>query len=197
MEIVVHSKNSVSTKVSKEIVPFQQEFPTLACDVKKWSNWTSGVGVGQKSPTPTPSVVRDPTPPKNLRHLTTPQPLWKPWNFSFLWKHTAVDIFVLHIDIAHRDLLCFAHCNRRQPLKCSPIFFGFCGIQFFSGETCLVQGYACATWFLFRQKKQQKNIHQVDITHTIWCGSCHMRWEHPSLSSLASQLRTTAPLFAS
>jgi len=28
MEIVVHSKKSVSTKVSKEIVPFQQEFPT-------------------------------------------------------------------------------------------------------------------------------------------------------------------------
>jgi len=32
--------------------------------------------VGQKNPTPTPSVVRNPTPapPKNLRHLTTPQP---------------------------------------------------------------------------------------------------------------------------
>jgi len=27
MEIVVHSKKSVSTKVSKEIVPFQQEIP--------------------------------------------------------------------------------------------------------------------------------------------------------------------------
>jgi len=27
MEIVVHSKKYVSTKVSKEIVPFQQEFP--------------------------------------------------------------------------------------------------------------------------------------------------------------------------
>jgi len=27
MKIVVHSKNSVSIKVSKEIVQFQQEFP--------------------------------------------------------------------------------------------------------------------------------------------------------------------------
>jgi len=28
MEIVVHSIKPVSTKVSEEIVPFQQEFPT-------------------------------------------------------------------------------------------------------------------------------------------------------------------------
>jgi len=36
---------------------------------KKWSDWTSGVGVGRKNPTPTPSVVSNPapTPPKNLR----------------------------------------------------------------------------------------------------------------------------------
>ena len=34
MEIVVHSKKSVSTKVSKEIVPCQQEFPILECDAK-------------------------------------------------------------------------------------------------------------------------------------------------------------------
>jgi len=46
---------SVSTKVSKEIVPFQKEIP-----MEKWSSWTSGVGVGQKYPTP--SVVRNPTP---------------------------------------------------------------------------------------------------------------------------------------
>jgi len=34
MQIVVHSKKSVSTKVSKEIVPFQQEFPIWECVVK-------------------------------------------------------------------------------------------------------------------------------------------------------------------
>jgi len=34
MEIVVHSKKSVSTKVSKEIAPFQQEFPISKCDIK-------------------------------------------------------------------------------------------------------------------------------------------------------------------
>jgi len=45
---------SVSTKVSKEVVPFQQEFPIKECDVKN-------------DPTPIPSVVGNPTPPKNLR----------------------------------------------------------------------------------------------------------------------------------
>jgi len=34
METVVHSKKSASTKLSKEVVPFQQEFPTQDCDVK-------------------------------------------------------------------------------------------------------------------------------------------------------------------
>jgi len=34
---------------------------------KKWSNWSCGVGVGQKNPTSTPNVVRNPTLPKNLR----------------------------------------------------------------------------------------------------------------------------------
>jgi len=38
---------SVSTKVLKEIVPFQQE-SQLRSLMQKWSNWTSGVGVGQK-----------------------------------------------------------------------------------------------------------------------------------------------------
>ena len=35
MEIVVHSKNSVSSKIPWEIVWFQQEFQTQECDVKK------------------------------------------------------------------------------------------------------------------------------------------------------------------
>jgi len=49
--------------------------PNLGVWHKKWSNWTSGVGVGQKNSTPTPSAARNPTPtpPKNLRLLTTPQ----------------------------------------------------------------------------------------------------------------------------
>jgi len=34
MEIVVKRMKSVSTKVSKEIVPFQQEFPIQECDVE-------------------------------------------------------------------------------------------------------------------------------------------------------------------
>jgi len=36
--------------------------------------WTSGVGLEQKNPTPTPGVARNPTPPKKLRLLTTPKP---------------------------------------------------------------------------------------------------------------------------
>ena len=55
MEIVVHSKKSVSTKVSKEIVPFQQELPTWECDVKNDP-------IGQ-----TESDKKNPTLPKNLR----------------------------------------------------------------------------------------------------------------------------------
>ena len=34
MEIVVHSKKSLSIKVSKEIEPFPQEYPFKKCDVK-------------------------------------------------------------------------------------------------------------------------------------------------------------------
>ena len=53
---------------------------------KKWSNWTSGVG--QKNPTLTTSVVRNPTPSRNLRLLTTPTPALtpQPWlKWDFLW----------------------------------------------------------------------------------------------------------------
>ena len=47
--------------------------PSLGLRCEKWSNWTSGVG--QKNPTPFPSVVMNPTPPKQLRLFATPQ-LW-------------------------------------------------------------------------------------------------------------------------
>ena len=43
--------------------------PKLGVWCKKCSNWTSGVGVRQKNPTPTPSVVRNPTPPKTSDSL--------------------------------------------------------------------------------------------------------------------------------
>jgi len=49
MEIVVHSKNSVSIKISKEIAPFQQSrvtIPNLGGQCIKLFNWTSGAGVG-------------------------------------------------------------------------------------------------------------------------------------------------------
>jgi len=56
--------------------------PKLGVWCKKLSNWTSEIGVGQKNPTPTPSVVRNPIPPKNLRLLRTPTPVPQPW-----WPH--------------------------------------------------------------------------------------------------------------
>jgi len=31
---VAHSNDSVSVKISKEIAPFQQDFPTYECDAK-------------------------------------------------------------------------------------------------------------------------------------------------------------------
>jgi len=59
----------VSTKVSKETVPFQQEFPIWECDVKKYP--IGHPELDKKNPTPTPSVVRNPTPtlPKNVWSL--------------------------------------------------------------------------------------------------------------------------------
>jgi len=65
MEIVVHSKNPCFNKSFKRNCTISTGSPNLRVWCKKWSNWTSGVGVGQKNPTP--CVVRNPTPPKNLR----------------------------------------------------------------------------------------------------------------------------------
>ena len=63
---MVHSKNSfVSIKVSKETT-VSTGIPHLGVSYKKLSNWTCGVGVAQKNPTPTPGAVKNPTPPKNL-----------------------------------------------------------------------------------------------------------------------------------
>jgi len=83
MEIVLHSKKSVSTKVSKEILPFQQAFSIQSVMLKviqldaRSRGWT-------KNPTTTltPSVVRNPTltpnPPKKLQLLTIPTPTRQP-----------------------------------------------------------------------------------------------------------------------
>jgi len=79
MEIVVHSKNSLfQQKFQKKLYHFNRN-SNMGVWCKKWSDWTSGVGVRQKNPTPTPnpSVVRNPTPtpPKILRFLATPKPI--------------------------------------------------------------------------------------------------------------------------
>jgi len=59
----------VSTKVSNEIVPFQQEFPILECDVKNDPSRHPESDKKNPTPKPTPSVVRNPTqtPPKTFR----------------------------------------------------------------------------------------------------------------------------------
>jgi len=75
MEIVVHSKKSL---FQQKLYHFNKN-PKLGVWCKKWPNWT--FGVGQKNPTTTPSVVRNPTPtpPKKLRLPTTPTPAPQPW----------------------------------------------------------------------------------------------------------------------
>ena len=47
MEIVVHSKKSVSTSFKKNCTILTR-IPNLGVWCKKWSNWTSGVRAGQK-----------------------------------------------------------------------------------------------------------------------------------------------------
>ena len=75
--MVVHSKKSrFQQKFENKLFHFNRN-SQLSSVCKKRSRWTTGVGVGQKNPTPAPSVVRNPTPPKNLRLLTTPQPCWR------------------------------------------------------------------------------------------------------------------------
>jgi len=59
MEIVVHGKKYlIQQKFQKKLHHFNR-IPNLGRWCKKGSNWASGVGVGQKNPTPTP--------PKNIR----------------------------------------------------------------------------------------------------------------------------------
>ena len=64
----MHSKKSLlQQKFQKKLYHFNRNTQFKRVWFKKWSNWT--FEVGQKNPTPTPSVVRNPTatPPKNLR----------------------------------------------------------------------------------------------------------------------------------
>ena len=84
MEIVVHSKKPLlQQKFQKKLYRFNR-IPISGVRRKKLSNCTSGVG--QRNPNAIPSVVRNPTPtpPKNLRLLTTltPQPWLKIVNLS-------------------------------------------------------------------------------------------------------------------
>ena len=58
---------------------------------KKWSNWA--VGVGQKNPTPTPSVVRNLTPPTNLQLFMTPAPdsATLVWTKYLIWNNISIE----------------------------------------------------------------------------------------------------------
>jgi len=64
MEIVVHSKNSLFEQKFQTKLPFQQEFSTYKFDVKiiQLYFWSP-----TKNLALTPSVVSNPTPPKNLQ----------------------------------------------------------------------------------------------------------------------------------
>ena len=76
MEIVVQRKKFLFQQKFQKKLHHLNGNSQLRVWCKKWSTWTSGVEVGQKNPTPTPSVVRNPnpTPPKNLWPLTTLTP---------------------------------------------------------------------------------------------------------------------------
>jgi len=63
-------ESSVSTKVSKEIVPFQQEFPILEYDVN--NNPIGHPESDKKIRLRLPVLL-------GIRHLTTPAPTPQPW----------------------------------------------------------------------------------------------------------------------
>ena len=71
------ARNFCFNKSSKINCTISTGIPNLGVWYKKWSNCTSGVGVGQKNPTP--SVVRNLTPHKNPQLLTTSSPTPQPW----------------------------------------------------------------------------------------------------------------------
>jgi len=75
MEMWFTARNLCFSKSFKRNCTISTGIPNSRVWFKKWSNWTSRVG--QKNPTLTPSVVRNPTPPKNLRLVMTPTP--QPW----------------------------------------------------------------------------------------------------------------------
>jgi len=58
------ARNPCFKKSFKRNCTISTGIPNLRVWFKKWSNWTSGIEVGEKNATPTPSVVRNPTPPK-------------------------------------------------------------------------------------------------------------------------------------
>ena len=76
MEIMVHSKNSVSTKVSKELYHFNRNFQFKSVMLKMIQ---FDIRSGDKNLTA--SVVRTPTPtlPKTLRRFTVPTPTPQTW----------------------------------------------------------------------------------------------------------------------
>ena len=65
MEIVVHGK------FQKKLYHFNRNSQLRSVMYKRIQ---LNIPVGQKNPTPALSVVRNPTPPKNLRLLMTPAP---------------------------------------------------------------------------------------------------------------------------
>jgi len=68
------ARNLCFNKSFKRNCTISTGIPKLGVSCEKWSNWTSSVGVGQKIPTPTPSVVRKITPPRIFRLQTTATP---------------------------------------------------------------------------------------------------------------------------
>jgi len=62
MGIVVHSKKSLFQQKFQKNGTILTGIPNLGVWCKKLSDCSSGVGGGHENPTPTPSIVRNPTP---------------------------------------------------------------------------------------------------------------------------------------
>jgi len=69
------ARNICFSKSFKRNCTISTGIPSLRVWCEKWSNWTYGVGVEQKNPTPTRSVVRNPNPPENLDSPTREMPI--------------------------------------------------------------------------------------------------------------------------
>ena len=110
------SNKSVSTKVSKEIVPFQQEFPILKCGVEMIpldiQSRTKKSDSDQKPPTPQPC--------DELRFLGKKTATVKTFLYSPIWFRYLETCFIcMHTTLPTENMLHVRLCNQCSHHPCS------------------------------------------------------------------------------